>query len=150
MENFDFDVLTEDAIDINGTVIKLRDVPDDKLNSMLNRYKRKSESDEDWICEGYYTAAYETILRVVNYRKDHPNQGRTPEDLLEIARETEVGDTITCPNCKNEFEKRNSQHLFCSNGRTKQGGNCKDRYWNLHDPKRRERLDNYHEENYAE
>ncbi len=151
MENFNFEVLDDDCIEINGKVIDLDTVASDKLETMYQRYKKKSEDDEDLFSwEGYYAAATETIGRVIQRRKDNPDLERTPEDLLELSRTSEVGATITCPQCKNKFEKRNSQHLFCSNAKTQSGGNCKDRYWNIHDPKRRERMDNFFEEQYAE
>lgn len=43
-----------------------------------------------------------------------------------------------CKNCGKHFVKKTPTHLFCSNGRTG-AGNCKDAYWNKHDPRKRNR-----------
>jgi hypothetical protein len=46
-----------------------------------------------------------------------------------------VGDVISCPVCKQVFIKKSYQQKFCGN---KGHNNCKDKFWNFTDPKRRE------------
>lgn len=41
-----------------------------------------------------------------------------------------IGSVVACPNCGRSFRKKTKTHIFCSNGRSKRGGNCKDDYWN--------------------
>lgn len=149
MENYNFEVLQDDHIDINGTEINLHSVPPDKLETMRARYAKKAENENILETDGYYKAALEAIERVIQYRKDHPEVILTPMELLELARRKKVGDTVTCPQCKKEFKKANSQQAFCSNAKSKQGGNCKDRFWNLHNQKRKDRLDEIHEAQYT-
>lgn len=149
MENFNFEVLDDDCIEINGTEIDLHTVPLDRLETMHQRYKKKSEDDEDLFSwEGYYAAATEAIERVLKYRRENPQVDLSPEDLLEAAREADEGTEVVCPQCKKKFTKSHPQQAFCSNGRSDARHNCKDRYWNLHDPKRKARLDSIHE-NYS-
>lgn len=146
MENFNFEVLESDHIDISGTVIDLHTVPQDKLDIMQARYARKANDDiTDLESGGYYTEALEAIERVQAHRVEFPEATRPPEDLLAIAKERSVGDSVLCPQCKTPFKKTQSQQTFCSNGRGDSQGNCKDRYWNLHSPNRKQRLDNIHE-----
>lgn len=56
-----------------------------------------------------------------------------------IVRDMPVGSWTGCPVCGKEFRKKTKHHTFCSNGRQKKGGNCKDRYWNTVDEGRKER-----------
>jgi len=58
-------------------------------------------------------------------------------------KSAKIGDVISCPVCDKRFVKRTRDHTFCSNGRRKKGGNCKDRYWNTVDDERRERAKAY-------
>lgn len=58
-------------------------------------------------------------------------------------KSAKIGDAINCPVCDKRFVKRTRDHTFCSNGRRKKGGNCKDRYWNSVDDERRERAKTY-------
>ena len=146
MENFNFEILEDDCIDINGTEINLHDVPIDKLEKMHSRYKKKSEDDEDLFSwEGYYAAATEAIARVLKNKQENPDYYLSPEDLLETARAADEGQEVICPQCKQKYTKTSPQQAFCSNGRGDERQNCKDRYWNLHDPKRKARLDSIHE-----
>jgi hypothetical protein len=145
MENFNFEVLDSDQIDINGTVIDLHTVPQNRLDTMQARYSKKAGSDADWESGGYYAAALEAIERVQAHRVEFPEVTKDPEDLLAIAKAKQVDETVICPQCKTPFVKTQSQQTFCSNGRGDSHGNCKDRYWNLHSPTRKQRLDNIHE-----
>lgn len=55
------------------------------------------------------------------------------------AKSTEVGKLISCPTCGNVHTKKTYNMIFCSNGKTKGKGNCKDGYWNVVDEKKRNR-----------
>ena len=51
-----------------------------------------------------------------------------------IAKESKVGDEVTCPSCGTIFLKTNYQQAFCkSKGKTV----CKDKYWNTVTPHKR-------------
>lgn len=45
-----------------------------------------------------------------------------------------VGSTCVCPSCNTSFLKQNYQQAFC---KSKQGTKCKDYYWNMVVPERR-------------
>lgn len=53
------------------------------------------------------------------------------------AKLAKVGDFVQCPACGRRFEKKSYNQVFCSNAKTKLSNNCKDRYWNTVDPKKR-------------
>ena len=55
------------------------------------------------------------------------------------AKAAAVGAVNQCAFCGKQTVKTTYHKAFCSNGRTRKGGNCKDRYWNSVDRKRRER-----------
>jgi hypothetical protein len=60
-----------------------------------------------------------------------------------VARRAEMGATIECPCCKKRIVKRTYHRVFCSNQKTHGRKNCKDRYWNMVDDKRRDRARAY-------
>jgi len=60
--------------------------------------------------------------------------------IYEANKEAEVGQEVTCPFCGKKFVKRYSRQAFCS---SKGKGNCKDRYWNQANSKRRARASWY-------
>jgi hypothetical protein len=145
MENYNQEVLDDECIEISDKLIQLHTVPQVRLLQMQKRYSNKVNSDDDLSNDGYYTAASRAIDKVIRYRELNPDSIKSGPDLLEGAKVAAVGDTVTCPQCKSKFDKKNTKHVFCSNAKSKSGGNCKDRYWNLNDPARKERLDNRHE-----
>ena len=53
------------------------------------------------------------------------------------AKAAKVGDTVKCPACGKEFQKKTYNQMFCSNNNRQRFGNCKDRYWNRVDPRKR-------------
>lgn len=53
------------------------------------------------------------------------------------ARKAMVGESVICPSCGKTFVKKTHTQIFCSNARTKRFNNCKDKYWNTIDPKKR-------------
>jgi hypothetical protein len=55
----------------------------------------------------------------------------------DVAKSAKVGDYITCPSCGKKFVKKTYNQVFCSNAKTKDSMNCKDRYWNDIDPRKR-------------
>lgn len=55
------------------------------------------------------------------------------------ARKAKVGTAISCPSCGRRHFKTTYHKVFCSNGKTSRGGNCKDTFWNAADPVRAER-----------
>lgn len=61
------------------------------------------------------------------------------DQLYARAKAARVGSMIACPTCGKEHLKTTYHKVFCSNGKTKRGGNCKDRYWNTVDEERSER-----------
>lgn len=63
----------------------------------------------------------------------------TLKDKYNFAKIALVGESIECPVCEKVLIKKTKDHVFCSNGRTKGAGNCKDGYWNKVDPKKRNR-----------
>lgn len=50
-----------------------------------------------------------------------------------------TGSIIECPVCSKKFKKATYHKVFCSNQKTHGPENCKDRYWNTVDERRRER-----------
>jgi hypothetical protein len=56
-----------------------------------------------------------------------------------LAKSRKIGEEIMCPSCGSILIKKTKDHVFCSNGRTKGAGNCKDAYWNKVDNKKRNR-----------
>jgi hypothetical protein len=54
--------------------------------------------------------------------------------LYEIAKQAEVGESVTCPSCGTVFIKTTSKQAFC---RSKGGRVCKDKYWNTVIPTKR-------------
>jgi len=76
----------------------------------------------------------------------HTNTSSVAETMKERYRAAEaakVGSTIRCACCGRKIKKTTYHKRFCSNGKTKKGGNCKDRYWNTVDVSRRERAKLY-------
>jgi hypothetical protein len=57
--------------------------------------------------------------------------------LYMIAKCAKVGEFIQCPACGRRFIKKTYNQIFCTNAKTKIRNNCKDRYWNNIDPKKR-------------
>lgn len=55
------------------------------------------------------------------------------------AKHAAIGVTVRCANCGKLFVKKTLQMAFCSNARSKAGGNCKDRFWNQYSPDRADR-----------
>lgn len=53
------------------------------------------------------------------------------------AKENPTGQTHKCPSCGTQVVKTTYNKVFCSNGRTKGKGNCKDWFWNIIDPNKR-------------
>src|SRR5476651_1952023 len=59
-----------------------------------------------------------------------------------VAKAAKVGEIIECACCAKKVVKTSYQMAFCSNGKTRKNSllgnnNCKDRFWNLTDDKRR-------------
>ena len=53
------------------------------------------------------------------------------------AKAAKVGDTVKCPACGKEFVKKTYNQVFCNNNNNTRFGNCKDKYWNTVDPRKR-------------
>ena len=51
-----------------------------------------------------------------------------------LNKEAKVGAECTCPSCGTKFIKTNYQQAFC---KSKPATQCKDKYWNTVDPKKR-------------
>ena len=51
-----------------------------------------------------------------------------------ISKSAKVGDKCICPSCGSSFTKTNYQQAFC---KTKKGTVCKDKYWNMVIPNKR-------------
>ena len=56
------------------------------------------------------------------------------KELYESAKSAKVGSLCKCPSCGTEFIKTNYQQAFC---KSKRGTKCKDKYWNLVTPEKR-------------
>lgn len=89
-----------------------------------------------------------TEVRALLTAKPHQSKTKTDRiaDMLQAytsAKTSPVGSTVHCPTCGVEHTKTTYQKVFCSNGKTKRGGNCKDVYWNSVDDKRAERANKY-------
>lgn len=52
------------------------------------------------------------------------------KEAKKAAEETPVGEPISCPYCGVSILKSRYNKVFCSNVRTHDKANCKDRYWN--------------------
>lgn len=60
-------------------------------------------------------------------------------EILELHKHNsslKIGEFANCPVCGKLFKKKTKTHSFCSNGRTKKGGNCKDKFWNIVDERK--------------
>jgi hypothetical protein len=57
-----------------------------------------------------------------------------------VAKNSIAGAVIECPCCLKRFRKASYQQAFCSN---KGRGNCKDKFWNTVDDKRRVRAEHF-------
>ncbi len=55
---------------------------------------------------------------------------KSMRSLYDAAKLAKVGSTIACPTCSTEHVKTTYHKVFCNNGRTQKGGNCKDVYHN--------------------
>lgn len=55
----------------------------------------------------------------------------------DIAKAAATGSNINCPVCNKVHVKTTYHKVFCSNQKTRRGGNCKDHYWNVADDVRR-------------
>lgn len=55
-------------------------------------------------------------------------------EQYKINKDSKVGTKCTCPSCGTSFEKTNYQQVFC---KSRPGTQCKDKYWNTVDPKKR-------------
>lgn len=53
------------------------------------------------------------------------------------AKAAKVGDIIECPGCNKDFVKKTYNQVFCNNINSKVSNNCKDKYWNTVDPRKR-------------
>lgn len=89
-----------------------------------------------------------TEVRALLSAKPHQSKTKTDRiaDMLQAytsAKSSPVGSTVYCPTCGVAHIKTTYQKVFCSNGKTKRGGNCKDVYWNSVDEKRSERANKY-------
>lgn len=51
-----------------------------------------------------------------------------------LNKSAKVGEELICPSCGSSFVKKSYQQVFC---KTKKGTICKDAYWNVVDPKKR-------------
>lgn len=140
MENHNFEVLENDSIEISNKVIDLRTVPMKRLEQMKTRYASKAESEDDFLHDGYYSHAHATIERVLKERISTPEVEQPTQDLYAIASSSLVGEEVLCPHCKNKFTKVHPKQAFCSNARSRRGGNCKDRYYNMQKDYRKERF----------
>lgn len=58
-----------------------------------------------------------------------------------------IGHAVNCCVCGKQFVKKSSSQAFCSNGRNKGAGNCKDAFWNKVDPEKRCRKTPYYYNN---
>lgn len=141
MENYNYEVLDDDCIEIADKVIDLHNVPQQRLEQMHARYYKKYDDTGD----DYYCSALKAIDRVLEHRVKNPDAMLKPTDRMELAKAAVSGTEVSCPQCKTKFTKTTTSHVFCSNSKSKAGGNCKDRYWNIHDPERKARLDTLHE-----
>jgi hypothetical protein len=141
---YNFEVLEDDKIQIANKIIDLHGVPQERLEQMRDRYESKCDNDDAEAAD-YYAAALESIDRVLAHRLDNPESLESGPTLLDIALAAEIGQSVSCPQCKKPFVKKTKSHTFCSNAKTKHGGNCKDRYWNLNRDDRKASLDQLHE-----
>lgn len=55
-------------------------------------------------------------------------------DRYKLNKESKVGSNLICPSCNTTFIKTNYQQCFC---KSKPKTQCKDKYWNTVDPKKR-------------
>ncbi|MFA5693705.1 MAG: hypothetical protein WC907_08810 [Acholeplasmataceae bacterium] len=89
------------------------------------------ESEADALAEMYDDAA---ICEAA--RQDKCDEIAASKALYALADKAGVGQLINCPYCNAKFEKKSYQQKFCGN---KGQHNCKDKYWNLVDTRRRHR-----------
>lgn len=61
----------------------------------------------------------------------------------DVAKAAPIGSQIKCPVCSQTHKKTTYHKIFDTNGKTKKNGNCKDKYWNVVEPSRRERAKHY-------
>jgi len=67
--------------------------------------------------------------------EEHARFGLTKDDFLQASAIYKmnkiklVGSQISCPMCKNTFNKKTYHKSFCSNQKTTHHFSCKDRFW---------------------
>lgn len=143
--------MQEDALDnglirIGGIELDPYKIALNRLEGVARRFKGLLENDPDNEDVEFWEAKYYLAKEALEYRKKNgeeiltPNTAKTAKKSYEVAKSAKVGETVSCPCCSKAFKKKHPAHTFCSNGRTKKGGNCKDNYWNLTSPKRFARL----------
>lgn len=102
------------------------------------KFKRKIPIDIEAINE-------EVVEKVTPKKYKIPRPIKIPLTIEDMKKQHSdnknavVGAWIICPTCGRIFKKRTYNQIFCSNGRTKKHGNCKDDYWNETDDKRKAR-----------
>lgn len=82
----------------------------------------------------------ERSLEREHRNKIAPKSKESMKLLHDTALKSEVGTKIKCPSCGREHTKTSTKKIFCSNYSTAGNRNCKDRYWNIVDPAKANRL----------
>jgi len=69
-----------------------------------------------------------------------PSRASTMKTQYDANRAAKIGSKLSCPVCRASFLKTTYHKVFCSNQKTQRGSSsCKDQYWNVATPERKER-----------
>ena len=112
----------------------------------MKEYMSEAEALEEWSDEGLEdiqeTRRCRNILAIGNdivCSSGDTKLSRKMKKRYAINKEAKIGSEINCACCGKSTIKTTYHKMFCSNGKTKKKGNCKDRYWNTVDEDRRYR-----------
>lgn len=99
----------------------------------------EGECLEEWSDEGLHDDMFglEHERRSVRNALFYNEKDEQMKNRYKEAEEAKIGSEIKCACCSKKIIKTTYHKRFCSNGKTKRGGNCKDKYWNTVDVGRR-------------
>lgn len=147
------DAVSKGLVVIGGITIDPNTVSMKRLRGIKARFRQLADDGvgDDWDQE-----IYEAFAEIAEHAWDkRTRNGEEVEDKfskssvkisldkLEEVKAAAHGAEVNCPECNKVFTKRHPAQAFCSNGRTRKGGNCKDRFWNRCDPHRAARQRKY-------
>ena len=132
----------------DGTEYLVEKMSDSHINNCINHLRRKecmNEDEEIWVDE-WIDTFFDTLSSRSKSGTQITDSDSCSNNLVDLYKEryivaqaAKVGTDIHCPVCNKLHIKTTYHKIFDKNGKKQKGGNCKDKYWNTVDPKRRQR-----------